>query len=187
MLEFLIIVVHQIIFQGMFVIKNIILRKKTGKQIRGKNLEATLSIIYFALFIVISAAISFFDISFGELKILNPHLSLIVALGILAVNLIISVLSLMHLKDSWRVGVIESQKTDLITSGIYRFSRNPYFLSYFLMFAAYTVLLQNLLLLGLSFVGFFMVHSMILKEEKYLTSLHGDEYLTYKSKVSRYF
>ena len=92
----------------------------------------------------------------------------------------------MNLKDSWRVGVLEDQKTELVTTGIYRFTRNPYFLSYFLMFAAYTVLLQNLTLLGLSILGFLFVHKMIMKEERYLYSVHGDVYVEYKTKVPRY-
>lgn len=186
MLEFLLIVIHQILFQGMFAVKNIILSKNIGKQIRGKNVEATVSIFFFAFFIVISLILSFFNLTFGEVRILSDNAAFISALIIILANLIISVLSLVHLKDSWRVGVIEDQKTNLITNGIYGFTRNPYFLSYFLMFAAYTVLLQSLLLLSLSFMGILMVHKMILKEENYLVSLHGDKYLKYKSKVPRY-
>jgi hypothetical protein len=47
----LIILLHQFVFQGMFVLKNIILQNKIGKQIRGKNIEATISIVFFAFFI----------------------------------------------------------------------------------------------------------------------------------------
>ena len=54
------------------------------------------------------------------------------------------------------------------------------------MFAAYTILLQNLLLFGLSIFGFLFMHNMILKEEKYLYSVHGAAYGRYKNKVPRY-
>ena len=47
----MIILLHQFMFQGMFVIKNMILYRKIRKQIRGKNREATLSIAFFAFFI----------------------------------------------------------------------------------------------------------------------------------------
>ena len=90
------------------------------------------------------------------------------------------------LKDSWRVGVLENQQTELIEDGIYRFSRNPYFLSYLIMFAAYTILLRNIILLVLSFVGFALIHAMVLKEEKYLAALHGEKYRQYQKKVPRY-
>ncbi len=187
MLEFSTIAIHQIIFQGMFVAKNYILRKNTGKQIRGKNVEATVSIIFFALFIAISLALSFFQITVGEIKLLSKKAAIILAFFFISANLIISVLSLVHLKNSWRVGVVEDQKTELVTDGIYGYTRNPYFLSYILMFAAYAILLQNLILLALSFAGVFMVHKMITKEETFLLSLHGDTYLNYKLKVPRYF
>jgi len=106
--------------------------------------------------------------------LLNDDFTMVVGLGLLALNLIISAVSLMGLKDSWRVGVLEDQKTELVATGIYRFTRNPYFLSYALMFAAYTVILQNLLLVFLSICGFWLVHYMVLKEEKYLLSIHKD-------------
>jgi protein-S-isoprenylcysteine O-methyltransferase Ste14 len=182
----LIIVIHQSVFQGLFVAKNIILHKKTGKQIRGKNIEATVSIAFFAFFICVTLAISFFKLPFGETLILSNSTAMIAGSGLLLLNLIISTASLINLKESWRVGVIESQKTELVISGIYRFTRNPYFVSYLLMFAAYTIILQNVILLGLSILGFFLVHKMIIKEEKYLDSVHGEAYLQYKKKVPRY-
>jgi protein-S-isoprenylcysteine O-methyltransferase Ste14 len=101
-------------------------------------------------------------------------------------NIIISVISLIDMKDSWRVGILEDQKTALISPGIYRYTRNPYFVSYILMFTAYTVLLQNIVLLGLSFIGIVFIHKMILKEEAYLHKVHGEVYIQYKKKVSRY-
>ena len=181
-----IILAHQLIFQGMFVTKNIILRKKISQQIRGDNSEATISISFFALFIAIAFVLSIVNSPIGEIPLLTGSIAMSFGLAILFLNIIISTASLVHLKDSWRVGVLEEQETELITSGIYRFSRNPYFASYILMFAAYTLLLQNLLLLGLSIAGFVLIHKMISKEETYLFSVHGDAYSEYKRTVPRY-
>ena len=182
----LVILLHQLVFQGMFVMKNLILHRKIGKQIRGKNIEATISIVFFTFFIVVAVGMSFFNQPFGEIQFLNDLLAMTFGLGLLFLNLVVSGASLLNLKDSWRVGVLEDQKTELVTTGIYRFTRNPYFLSYFLMFAAYTVFLQNLILFGLSIFGFLFVHKMIIKEEKYLCSVHGNAYVQYKTKVPRY-
>lgn len=181
-----IILVHQLIFQGMFAAKNITLRIKTGKQIRGNNIEATTSIVYFAFFILASLAISLFDQPLGKVELNYGMLPRITGFVLLILNIVISGASLVNLKESWRVGVLEGQETELISSGIYRFTRNPYFVSYFLMFAAYTVILQNLLLLVLSVLGCVLVHKMVIKEEEYLYSVHGDNYLQYKNKVPRY-
>lgn len=182
----LIILIHQIIFQGMFIIKNILLSKKIKKQIRGNNIEATISIIYFSSIIIIAFMFSFFKLTFGEIQLINELFSLIIGLIFLIVSLIISGASLFYLGDSWRVGVIEDQKTELITSGIYQYTRNPYFVSYLVMFFAYIILLQNILFPGLLIVAIFFVHRMILREEKYLKSQHLDAFSQYKKKVPRY-
>lgn len=181
-----VILLHQFVFQGMFFLKNIVLHRKIGEQIRGKNVEATISISFFAFFIVTSLVLGFIQHPSGKVQVISETTAVIVGMVLLILNLAISAASLLNLKDSWRVGVLEDQKTELVTAGIYRYTRNPYFVSYFLMFAAYTVLLQNVLLLVLSTIGFVLVHKMILKEEKYLYSVHGDAYVQYKSKVSRY-
>lgn len=182
----LIIVIHQIAFQGMFFAKNISLRRKLGMPIRGRNREANLSAAFIGLFIVFSALLGLFDDPLGAVELVTQSTALIVALVLLSVNLMIGAASLMGLRDSWRVGVREDQRTDLIEGGIYRFTRNPYFLSYLIMFAAYTALLQSVILLVLSLVGFALIHAMILKEERHLSALHGEKYRQYRERVPRY-
>ncbi len=182
----IILFIHQLLFQAMFVTKNIVLRRKIKKPIRGKNREATVSIIFFSIIIVIAFIISFFKLPFGSVLLINDSMAVNIGLILLVLSLFMSGESLIHLGDSWRVGVLEDQKTELVTSGIYRFTRNPYFLSYLLMFAAYTVLLQNVILFGLSIAAIFFVHNMVLKEEKYLLAKHGDSFSEYKNKVPRY-
>lgn len=182
----LIILIHQTIFQGMFFAKSISLRRRLEMPIRGRNREATLSVGFFALFIIISLLLGLFENPPGTFNLLTRTSALTIALALLSINLLVGAASLIGLKDSWRVGVLEEQQTDLIKEGIYRFSRNPYFLSYMIMFMAYTVLLQNVILLILSVGGVAMIHLMVLKEEKHLTALHGDNYRQYQKRVPRY-
>lgn len=182
----LVILLHQILFQLMFVAKNLILKKKIGKAIRGKNKEATYSIIFFIIFISLSIVFTFVNIPLLKFKIINSNFVFIVSNLLLVTNLLISAAALVHLKDSWRVGVLEDEKTDLVTDGIYRISRNPYFLSYIIMFFAYAILLQNILLFGLLFIGIIFIHNMIKKEEEFLVKQHGDNYKDYMKKTARY-
>lgn len=182
----IIILIHQIFFQGMFFAKNVSLHRRLGIPIRGKNREANLSIGFIILFILISLLLGFFEAPFGTFNLLKRTSALAIALTLIVANLLVAVASLAGLRDSWRVGVMEDQQTDLIEGGIYSFSRNPYFLSYLIMFVAYTVLLQNIILLVLSLVGFAMIHLMVLKEEKHLTTLHGGKYCQYQKRVPRY-
>jgi protein-S-isoprenylcysteine O-methyltransferase Ste14 len=179
-----IIVVHQILFQGMFFVKNLVLRRRLGIAIKGGNREANVSIGFFAIFISVSIFLALCDPPASSVKWLVPTTA--VACCLLVLNLLIAVISLVSLGDSWRVGVLDDQRTALVDVGIYRHSRNPYFLSYLLMFAAYTVLLQSVGLLVLSLVGFAMIHAMVLREEQYLLAVHGVQYSQYQHKVPRY-
>jgi protein-S-isoprenylcysteine O-methyltransferase Ste14 len=183
---FLIIVLHQVLFQGAFAAKNLLLRIKLGKPIRGKNSEARVAVAFFALFIALALYFAWSGARFGAVHWLGTNTSTAIALLFLALNLLVGITSLRDLGESWRVGVIEEQVTELVEDGIYRFSRNPYFVSYLLMFAGYTALLQNGLLLLLSLAGSGLVHNMIRREEQYLETVHGEEYREYLRRVPRY-
>jgi protein-S-isoprenylcysteine O-methyltransferase Ste14 len=180
------ILVHQLLFQGMFFAKNVSLKRKLGKPIRGFNPEANLSIAFFVGFIGMSFYFAMSREGPGTVEWLPNSTAVGIGVLLMLTNLLIGLASLQDLGDSWRVGVIEEQQTQLVDSGIYRFTRNPYFVAYLMMFAAYTVLLQNLILLALTLVGFGMVHAMILREEKYLAQTHGKAYQQYKQRVPRY-
>ena len=183
---FFIILIHQLLFQGMFFVKNMALKRKLGVTIRGRNREANFSILFFGFFIFIALLLAFFDAPFGSIQLVEKRTAMAFSLLLIVANLFLGTSSLISLKDSWRVGVLDDQKTSLIESGVYRFSRNPYFVSYLIMFAAYTILLQNIILLAMSLAGFAMIHAMVLKEEKHLSVQHGDYYTRYKERVPRY-
>lgn len=183
----LVILVHQLVFQGMFLAKNIVLRKRLGTSISGRNREARRAIAFFVLFIVLSIAIATSLVDDPvPVSVLTERAALVVALSLLGANVILGAASLSGMRDSWRVGVQENQRTELIELGIYRFSRNPYFLAYLLMFAAYTILCQSAILLVLSPVGFVLIHAMVLTEERHLAAVHGDAYQRYRERVPRY-
>ena len=56
-------------------------------------------------------------------------------------------LSVLCMKDSWRAGIPDKDKTELVTTGIYAFSRNPAFLGFDLMYIGVLLLYGNLLTL----------------------------------------
>jgi len=180
------ILLHQLLFQGMFFAKNISLQRKLGIPIRGFNLEANLSIAFFVLFIAAAIYLSLSANSAIDDSTVPASLSNLCGIVLMLANLAVGWAALKHLGDSWRVGVIEQQTTALVDSGIYRYSRNPFFVAYLLMFAAYTVLLQSPALLLLSLLGFGLVHSMVTREEKYLQATHGSAYSQYTQRVPRY-
>ena len=95
-------------------------------------------------------------------------------------------LSVLCMKDSWRAGIPDKDKTELVTTGIYRYSRNPAFLGFDLMYVGVLLMYGNLLVLGFSAFAVVMLHLQILQEEEYLESAFGSAYIEYKKQVLRY-
>ena len=77
--------------------------------------------------------------------------------------------------------------TNIITTGIYAWSRNPIYLAFNLFPIGLGIFFDNLWVL-LSFLpaAFIIYHIAIKKEEKYLEDKFGEEYLDYKNKVRRW-
>jgi len=84
-----------------------------------------------------------------------------------------------------RIGIPSSIHV-LITNRIYCYSRNPMVLSFYLYSIACLMLIPSLLLVPFIFFSWIVQHRMILREEKYLLSVLGRDYMTYKEKTPRY-
>ncbi|MCM1468475.1 MAG: isoprenylcysteine carboxylmethyltransferase family protein [Alistipes sp.] len=91
------------------------------------------------------------------------------------------------MKDSWRAGVSHTDKTALVTSGIFRFGRNPAFLGFDLVYIGIVAMFLNVPLLIFSTAACLMLHLQIVNnEEPFLQETFGEEYLEYKKHVNRY-
>ena len=90
------------------------------------------------------------------------------------------------MRDSWRAGIPDRDKTALVTGGIYAFSRNPAFLGFDLMYTGVLLMYLNPLTAALTAFAVVMLHLQILQEERYMAGAFGEEYLRYKGHVMRY-
>lgn len=96
--------------------------------------------------------------------------------------------SVITMRDSWRAGVSETDKTDLVTAGIYRISRNPAFLGFDLTYLGLLLTFFSWWLAALSAFAAVMFHLQItLVEEPFLRTAFGDDYRCYEHSVRRYF
>ncbi len=170
-----------------FAIRNITTFFSTKKSIRGKSLKLTISV--FVSTIIYCLILLRLTILKPEciFEIDLPRSINIIGLVFVSAGFILGILALITLKNSWRVGIKYNQKTELITTGIYRISRNPYFLSYDVLIFGYILIFTSPILIILYLILVVVFHKMILEEEKYLQSVHGSGYEDYKSKVNRYF
>ena len=123
----------------------------------------------------------FLDSRLGTIETSSPLFVLAVIL--IVVGLVGVFIPMSRLGMSVSIG----QKTEgLRTTGLYRFSRNPQIVAYFLVVAGYALLWPSSF--GLIWVSLYMViaHFMIQTEEEHLLRLYGDEYSKYCSETPRY-
>lgn len=99
---------------------------------------------------------------------------------------LIFLISVLCMKDSWRAGIPDKDKTKLVTAGIYRYSRNPAFLGFDFMYIGLLLMYFNLSMLAVSAFAIIMLHMQILQEEHFLIDTFGEEYREYKKHVFRY-
>jgi len=96
-------------------------------------------------------------------------------------------LAIVTMRKNWRAGVDKTQKTEMVTTGIYRVSRNPAFAAFDLLYLGTVLVFPNMLMVAAAIVTALLLHLQILEEEKYLSLTFGDAYLVYKKKTARYF
>ena len=179
-----------IVYLLAFFVRNIKTYINVKRSIRGKSGKLTLSVIISTIVYLVALANVFFpeirNIA-GQIAFLEFTALQYVGYGVLSLAMIIGLLALYELSDSWRVGIRPEQKTDLVTTGIYAWSRNPYFLSYDLLFLGIFFIFPSLVLLLLITTLSVVFHLMILEEESYLDKVQGEPYQVYKREVGRYF
>ena len=78
--------------------------------------------------------------------------------------------------------------TAVVVEGPYRFTRNPIYLSFALLYAGIATLFNAIgaMVLFPAFL-FFLRRGVIDREERYLERKFGEQYLSYKRKVPRWF
>lgn len=110
----------------------------------------------------------------------------IIGIMIGIIGVIFFALATITMKTSWRVGIPE-EKTSLITDGIYKWSRNPAFVGFDLLYLSVCLMFFNIPLVCVSVWAAVMLHLQILQEETHMYNMFGDEYVLYKKQTLRYF
>lgn len=90
------------------------------------------------------------------------------------------------MKDSWRAGIPDRDRTALVTDGVYRFSRNPAFLGFDLQYIGVLLMFCNLWTALFTAFAIAMLHMQILQEERHLSASFGAAYQAYRRDVFRY-
>ena len=105
---------------------------------------------------------------------------------IAAVGVGFFIAGMLTMKGSWRAGIPEKKETSLVTSGIYRISRNPAFVGFDLMYIGILLAFPNAWHAAAVAIILVLFHKQILGEEQFLEGAFGEEYIDYKNNVRRY-
>ena len=87
---------------------------------------------------------------------------------------------------SWRVGIDEKVKTQLVTTGLYKFIRNPTYLGLFLLNIGVWLIWPTWTVFMLNILFFMFLEIQVRCEEDFLLSIHGEQYGTYKKQTKMY-
>ncbi len=94
--------------------------------------------------------------------------------------------SLVSFGRSFRVGIDTEQPDKLITTGIFRVSRNPIYVAFAFVLIGQFLIFPNWILLAYPLAAAWLVHRQVLLEEQYLRTHYGQEYADYCRRVRRY-
>ncbi len=91
-----------------------------------------------------------------------------------------------NMREFWRIGIDEENKTELITSGFFSFSRNPIFLGIMLANFGLFLVLPNAFTLLITSLSTISINTQIRLEAEFLKEEFGNQYTQYQSKVNRW-
>lgn len=109
----------------------------------------------------------------------------IIAYCLFAIGLIITIVSLLHLGKSVRLG-LPTEHTVLKLNGIYRFSRNPMYVGFGFFTLASMIYTMSFVIIVLGIYSLVVYHLIIKSEEEFLRSRFGNDYKIYRKNVRRY-
>lgn len=180
------------VFYGAYLIKLLAQRRRgiqTNVMVRGvKSRRAYWIGVLLTVVTYLACTVQFLSCFFapwmGEISL--PLGLRVVGLVLIALGDGMFIAAFLTLKDSWRAGIDESQRTELITGGIYRYSRNPAFLGFYLTYLGCALAVGNGVMLAVGCVAVDMMHLQVLEEEKHLEKMFGPAYQSYRKSVHRY-
>ena len=88
--------------------------------------------------------------------------------------------------NSWRVGIDDNLKTELITGGLYKYIRNPTYTGLFLLNAGIWLIWPTFATFILNIIFVYTLEIQVRCEEDFLEKTHGDTYRKYKKTTKRY-
>ena len=127
---------------------------------------------------------------FGDLRFVFGSV-LVNVNSIGALFLLASIMLLIYAQNSlgksWKIGLEKETKTELIKTGMYKYTRHPIYVAMLLFFTSLFLLLPTILILVLVIGNYAAIISTAKKEEEFLIEEFGDDYRKYMQEVNFLF
>jgi protein-S-isoprenylcysteine O-methyltransferase Ste14 len=173
------------IFTGFTAGFNLLQRLRSGKRL-GEFPIHPLSFAVGKLSMGISWGFLFVQAAGGELNLFPiPKTLAYVSAIILLLGIALAFSAFLRLGGASRFG-LSGDSGGLRTTGIYRISRNPLYLGFYLVTLASLASVPHPVNIGCGLVGMYVHHRIVLAEERFLLKEHGASYEAYRRRVRRY-
>jgi protein-S-isoprenylcysteine O-methyltransferase Ste14 len=138
------------------------------------------------LYTLVYAFFANWHAQFLPISALDVLLVKYVGIGLLLLALFWTLIAQKHMKNSWRIGIDNEIPTELISNGLFSYSRNPIFFGMILSLLGLFLVTPNALTALFLILCYMLIQIQIRLEEEFLTKTHGQKYLDYKQKVRRF-
>ncbi len=101
-------------------------------------------------------------------------------------GLLILLWSLVSFGQSFRIGIDTTRPDQLITSGIFAYSRNPIYTAFAMILLGQFLVFSNWILLVYTCAAFWLFHRQVLREEDFLKEHYSEAFTAYCQNVRRY-
>ncbi len=108
-------------------------------------------------------------------------------LVVASVGVVLTLAAQLSMGNSWRIGVDETERTELVTEGAFTIVRNPIFSAMGFTAVGLAAMVPNVIaVIGLVTMAIAVELQVRRVEEPYLGAVHGQPYLDYRGRVGRF-
>ena len=110
-----------------------------------------------------------------------------IGMGLVISGTLLALAAFWVMGRSWRIGIDEQAREELVTTGVFAFSRNPIFLFFDWLAIGMACISGTVFFVATAPFILAATHAQIRREERYLRRTFGVEYQQYCRRVRRYF
>ncbi len=127
-----------------------------------------------------------FYVQLGPFVGLESFVLKLIGIVFMVLALVWIVIAPNQMGNSWRIGIDQGHVTELVTSGVFKYSRNPIFLGIIVSVVGFFMVLPNAVTLAIVALDIALIQVQVSLEEVYLLEQHGEKYQGYCRKVRRW-